>query len=1010
MSWTVTVNGNDYPIAVGTAPSVDQKLNGLDSFTVLIDNTNVSRADIGAGNVVVIKFQGNIMIDGYCDTPKWSQDAIRIQGQEQARELENTLIIIGGTHYVEYETTDASAILTAILGLAGYTLNAVNRPAPQNLSIRFFLKDILTGVEDIADTLGMDWYFIGTDLQMVADRGVNRGQLFNFNVTDKDDSFKQIENQIILYYTDKDGTRSFVTGDNLASQAAYGVMQGSAVSDVVYDAVTAQLLADAIATDRGVLPVYITMVQSIAEVMSRALGAGDDISLRDSQYDLAVADSWEIRLLSYRGGTVTIKSGTRLKDTTGQMLLNLEAQSQNEYNVINTEQIPKGSQQWNSDVAFSTGADPHDDLNWAAGTITYADTDTQAIAASAGVHTGLAVGTHYVYWTFGSNILLVVNAAAYATAVGPSKGIIARVTVPAEPTDRILIEAYNSSGSQVGEGAMDPTALATPAGWVVGSIVASAGLKDDGTVSSKFTVTIPAVVNATQYAFGYKINGTAEYTVITSDNNVVVVEGLRAGTVYNCRAAAISKLGVYSAWTATVNKTAAGDTDAPAQPTGLAATSKNKAILLEWNENAEADLDHYEVWMDDGGYALVAYVRTNYYTYMATSGQLDTAYNFKIKAVDHTGNASPFSAVDAGTAVYIEALDLAIEQRDWKSNISFIWDYPNKDWDEIWWGAAGDEKNLPNPVIEFSDGTSKTITRGTEGALADGQYVYYWTEGADTLTRDTIANYANAIGAGKGLVAIVIINEAEKHAPTLYTFNSYTPVIGTGIVAAFAIMTQHLTAEQIFGKDIGTQIDVGITNPGIRILGDLAQAVLNPDTWGDGIGGNVAPGIWGFAAGPDRTFWIDPATGNITIYGVGALKIKGQGIYWIDDTDALRGWAMGWAGANPYLQIGSAEDLWLTSGAGDDIKIIPGGGATDIYLYGTVLPEPALVSLGTPALPFKYFIPTTTLANRPAAASGIVGLVWQTREAGNHKTYTWQCVQTDDVAPTYEWIQTGIST
>ena len=101
MTWTIVVNGHDYPIATGSAPAVDLKLNALDSFTAYIDNTNISRGDIDKGNTVVISFQGNTLISGYCDLPKWGKSSIRIQGQERARELLYELIVIGGTHYVE---------------------------------------------------------------------------------------------------------------------------------------------------------------------------------------------------------------------------------------------------------------------------------------------------------------------------------------------------------------------------------------------------------------------------------------------------------------------------------------------------------------------------------------------------------------------------------------------------------------------------------------------------------------------------------------------------------------------------------------------------------------------------------------------------------------------------------------------------------------------------------------------------------------------------------------------
>lgn len=53
-------------------------------------------------------------------------------------------------------------------------------------------------------------------------------------------------------------------------------------------------------------------------------------------------------------------------------------------------------------------------------------------------------------------------------------------------------------------------------------------------------------------------------------------------------------------------------------------------------------------------------------------------------------------------------------------------------------------------------------------------------------------------------------------------------------------------------------------------------------------------------------------------------------------------------------------------------------------------------------------VPTTIFADRPDPSFDTVGLLWQTREAGNNKTRIWRCVQNSD--SDYEWIQTGIST
>ena len=131
------------------------------------------------------------------------------------------------------------------------------------------------------------------------------------------------------------------------------------------------------------------------------------------------------------------------------------------------------------------------------------------------------------------------------------------------------------------------------------------------------------------------------------------------------------------------------------------------------------------------------------------------------------------------------------------------------------------------------------------------------------MVRDTFANWDNGVGAGKGIVFVVVIDNAGANPPSFYPFNSYMATVGVGMLSAWTVKTHHLTAEQFYGKDIGTQINVGTANAGIRMLGDVAQAVIDGDVIGDAIAGAITPGIWGFAAGPVRTFYLNPATGVI---------------------------------------------------------------------------------------------------------------------------------------------------
>jgi len=76
---------------------------------------------------------------------------------------------------------------------------------------------------------------------------------------------------------------------------------------------------------------------------------------------------------------------------------------------------------------------------------------------------------------------------------------------------------------------------------------------------------------------------------------------------------------------------------------------------------------------------LVASVMATTYLYSASTSEYGETLYFWVTAVDIVGNESnPTSSVNESVP-HVEPEDLAIEQRDWKSDISFKWenDYIN---------------------------------------------------------------------------------------------------------------------------------------------------------------------------------------------------------------------------------------------------------------------------------------------------------------------------------------------
>jgi len=351
-------------------------------------------------------------------------------------------------------------------------------------------------------------------------------------------------------------------------------------------------------------------------------------------------------------------------------------------------------------------------------------------------------------------------------------------------------------------------------------------------------------------------------------------------------------------------------------------------------------------------------------TYVSTADGITYQWDSGIPGWVQTAQSTIADATDFA-AVEWPTDQMAIELRKWTSDFSITWD--EADYNDVDWGQIGDEgAGGTDATISYASGlpASVDVDCGSAADLADGTWYFYWDE-ANMALGDYVLqrtqNYALASGVGKGLMAIAEIDNATPQAPTFIMLNSYTPVIGAGAITVGAIWSKHISADFITGKNLRTAAGVQWAaggNPGVIL---------------------TSTGLRGKGAAGAIMVELLAATGKITagagtvILDSNGLTIDGQALYFNDGGSAYRGFIMGWAGANPYLQVGAIEDLWLTSGAGDDIFIIPGGGATYTRLYGTVVPNAdGAVNLGTAALPFGETVANhhrirTTLADNTAS-------------------------------------------
>ncbi len=132
---------------------------------------------------------------------------------------------------------------------------------------------------------------------------------------------------------------------------------------------------------------------------------------------------------------------------------------------------------------------------------------------------------------------------------------------------------------------------------------------------------------------------------------------------------ALKAIGVQTGQGAPVLNTAQialGDRNAPKPPTNLVATNKVFANELTWKNPVDDDLSHIEVWAAAGtqsrdAASRVAIVTKPNDTFLHGSITVDLPYTYWVRAVDYSGNHSPWCPPDSqGGYVVPEALDKTI--------------------------------------------------------------------------------------------------------------------------------------------------------------------------------------------------------------------------------------------------------------------------------------------------------------------------------------------------------------
>jgi len=120
------------------------------------------------------------------------------------------------------------------------------------------------------------------------------------------------------------------------------------------------------------------------------------------------------------------------------------------------------------------------------------------------------------------------------------------------------------------------------------------------------------------------------------------------------------------------------DAVAPAVPAGLVLSDVTKnSLTVDWNDNAEADFDHYILERtDDGGVTWSTITSPTVSTYADTVLTQNTAYSYRVSAIDASGNNSGPGVV-VGTTTLQELVPASLPSYftgfPGDGEISFIW-------------------------------------------------------------------------------------------------------------------------------------------------------------------------------------------------------------------------------------------------------------------------------------------------------------------------------------------------
>lgn len=149
----------------------------------------------------------------------------------------------------------------------------------------------------------------------------------------------------------------------------------------------------------------------------------------------------------------------------------------------------------------------------------------------------------------------------------------------------------------------NPRTVATPTGLVLNS-VSNFVIQPDGTVIPKIKATWDSpndeqVLNGGYTEIEYRVFGTStwlKWTTVEGNATEDYLTDVKGGEKYDVRIRHRNVRGVRSGYQTVTEHTVATDGTAPDTPTGLTATGGPGCNVIDWSDQTEVDLDHFELY------------------------------------------------------------------------------------------------------------------------------------------------------------------------------------------------------------------------------------------------------------------------------------------------------------------------------------------------------------------------------------------------------------------------------